>query len=647
MPRVAAPINRRILVIDDNPAIHNDFRKVLGADSDDTSALAAAELAILGEAPLQAVNRGFEVDSAYQGQEGVAKIRQAVDEGRPYAMAFVDMRMPPGWDGLETIERLWGIDPEIQVVICSAHSDRDWTDVVSRLNNSDQLLVIKKPFEAVEVVQSANALTRKWQNERMVRRQVETLEQEVTARTHGLETANKQLRHLATHDALTGLPNRVLMDDRIGQCIALADRQKQTFAVIVLDVDRFKMVNDSFGHRVGDELLKEVAVRLKGVVRDVDTVARLGGDEFVLIITQSPEADAAENVAARIIEVMQTPVRIAGIDVHTTSSMGIAFYPRDASTIEALLAHADAAMYFAKQKGRNNFQCFMPRMDTATQEKVRLETDMHVALERGQFQLHYQPKVNTATGAMHGAEALLRWTHPELGEIPPSKFIPIAEESGLIGAIGAWVVREACRQARAWQDNGLPSLRVAVNLSASQFRQGDLLSIIRDALDTAGLEARFLEVELTESVVMSDPEESIAILEQLSAMGVLVSVDDFGTGYSSMSYLRRLPIDKIKIDRGFIGEVMSRPDDASIVRAIVSLAHSLKLKVVAEGVESVEQLEFLKTLGCDQYQGFHFSPALPAAQFEALVRATSEDDPEFTEAEAQRTHSKLAAYRPR
>ena len=219
------------------------------------------------------MNRGFEVDSAYQGQEGVAKIRQALDEGRPYAMAFVDMRMPPGWDGLETIERLWGIDPDIQVVICSAHSDRDWTDVVSRLNNSDQLLVIKKPFEAVEVVQSANALTRKWQNERMVRRQVETLEQEVTARTSGLETANKQLRHLATHDALTGLPNRVLMDDRIGQCIALADRQNQTFAVIVLDVDRFKMVNDSFGHRVGDELLKEVALRLKGVVRDV----RYGG----------------------------------------------------------------------------------------------------------------------------------------------------------------------------------------------------------------------------------------------------------------------------------------------------------------------------------------------------------------------------------
>ncbi|MGD0493097.1 MAG: EAL domain-containing protein [Steroidobacteraceae bacterium] len=646
MPKVPARINRRILVIDDNPAIHADFRKVLGADIDDANSLAAAELALLGEAPAPSLNRGFEVDSAYQGQEGVAKIQKALDEGRPYAMAFVDMRMPPGWDGLETIEHLWAVDPDVQVVICSAHSDRDWTDVVSRLNNSDQLLVIKKPFEAIEVMQSANALTRKWQNERVVRHQVETLEEVVTARTHGLETANKQLRHLATHDVLTGLPNRVLMDDRIGQCIALADRQSQTFAVIVLDLDRFKMVNDSFGHRIGDELLKEVAQRLKGVVRDVDTVARLGGDEFVLIITHSPEADAAQSVAARIIEVMQTSVRIAGVDVHTTPSMGIAFYPRDASTTETLLAHADAAMYYAKQKGRNNFQCFMPQMDTATQEKVRLETDMHVALEQGQFQLHYQPKVHTATGVMHGAEALLRWTHPTLGEIPPSKFIPIAEECGLIGPIGAWVVREACRQARVWQDNGLPSLRVAVNISASQFRQGDIVAIIRDALDTAGLEARFLEVELTESVVMSDPEESIATLEELSTMGVLVSVDDFGTGYSCMSYLRRFPIDKIKIDRGFISEVMSRPDDASIVRAIVSLAHSLKLKVVAEGVESSEQLEFLKTLGCDQYQGFHFSPALPAAQFEALVRTTIEDDPDFTETEAERTHSKLTAYRP-
>ena len=647
MAKNTTPVNQRILVIDDNPDIHGDFRKLIGGGPGDAGTLAAAELALLGESSPPSMNLGFEVDSAFQGQEGVARVQQALDEGRPYAMAFVDMRMPPGWDGLETIEHLWAIDPDVQIVICSAHSDYNWTDVVARLNNSDKLLVVKKPFEAIEIMQSANALTRKWQNERIVRNQVETLEQVVTARTQGLETANKQLRHLATHDALTGLPNRVLMDDRIGQCIALADRQGQTFAVIVLDLDRFKVVNDSFGHRVGDELLREVAQRLKSVVREIDTVARLGGDEFVLIITQSPERDEIQAVASRIIEVMQAPVRIAGVEIHTSPSIGIAVYPHDASTTETLLAHADAAMYYAKQQGRNNFQYFVPRMNTATQEKVRLESDMHVALEQKQFELHYQPKVNTATGVMHGAEALLRWTHPELGVIPPSKFIPIAEECGLIGALGAWVVREACRQARAWQLDGLPPLRIAVNLSASQFRQGDIVSIIRDALDAVGLEARFLEIELTESVVMSDPEESIAILEKLSTMGVLVSIDDFGTGYSSMSYLRRFPIDKIKIDRGFISEAMSRPDDASIVRAIVSLAHNLRLKVVAEGVESSEQLEFLKTLGCDQYQGFHYSPALPASQFLALARSKRDAAAELAESDAERTHSKLAVYRPR
>jgi len=641
------PVNQRILVIDDNPDIHGDFHKLIGGGLGDAGTLAAAELALLGESSPPSMNLGFEVDSAFQGQEGVARVQQALDEGRPYAMAFVDMRMPPGWDGLETIEHLWAIDPDVQIVICSAHSDYNWTDVVARLNNSDKLLVVKKPFEAIEIMQSANALTRKWQNERIVRNQVETLEQVVTARTQGLETANKQLRHLATHDSLTGLPNRVLMDDRIGQCIALADRQGQTFAVIVLDLDRFKVVNDSFGHRVGDELLREVAQRLKSVVREIDTVARLGGDEFVLIIAQSPERDAIQAVASRIIEVMQAPVRIAGVAIHTSPSIGIAFYPHDASTTESLLAHADAAMYYAKQQGRNNFQYFVPSMNTATQEKVRLESDMHVALEQKQFELHYQPKVNTATGVMHGAEALLRWTHPEHGVIPPSKFIPIAEECGLIGALGAWVVREACRQARAWQLDGLPPLRIAVNISASQFRQGDIVSIIRDALDAVGLEARFLEIELTESVVMSDPEESIAILEKLSTMGVLVSIDDFGTGYSSMSYLRRFPIDKIKIDRGFISEAMSKPDDASIVRAIVSLAHNLRLKVVAEGVESTEQLDFLKTLGCDQYQGYHYSAALPAPQFQALVRSKRDAAAELAESDVERTHSKLAVCKSR
>jgi diguanylate cyclase (GGDEF)-like protein len=642
----SSPVNRRILVIDDNHDIHKDFYKVLGGGLDAAASLAAAELALLGESLPHTMEQPFEVSSAYQGEEGVGLVKQALDAGRPFAMAFVDMRMPPGWDGLETIERLWAVDPDVQVVICSAHSDYDWTDVVARLNNSDKLLVVKKPFELIEVLQCANALTRKWQNERIVRRQVETLEQAVSVRTAGLEQANKQLRHMATHDALTGLPNRVLMDDRLSQAMMHTQSHGETFALLLLDLDRFKVVNDSLGHRAGDELLKVVAQRLRSVSREIDTVARLGGDEFVVIVTPCSEPAAAA-LADRIIQVMHESVRVAGVEIHTSPSIGIALYPNDGATVESLLAHADAAMYSAKQRGRNNFQFFTADMKTATHAKVQMEGDMHVALEKGQFELHYQPKVNTKTGVVHGAEALLRWQHPERGPISPADFIPIAEECGLIGAIGTWVMREACRQARAWQLSGMPPLRVAVNLSPSQFRQGNVVEMIRDALTRADLEARFLEVELTESAVMTDPEESVRILAKLSEMGVLVSVDDFGTGYSSMSYLRRFPIDKLKIDRGFINEVISRPDDASIVRAIVSLAHSLRLKVVAEGVESTEQLDFLKKLGCDQYQGYHFSPAVPAAQFETLIRSKQLIAGDLSDTDPGRTHSKLAVLRPK
>jgi EAL domain-containing protein (putative c-di-GMP-specific phosphodiesterase class I) len=337
-------------------------------------------------------------------------------------------------------------------------------------------------------------------------------------------------------------------------------------------------------------------------------------------------------------------VRIADIDVHTSPSIGIAFYPDDGKTIEALIAHADAAMYSAKQRGRGSVQCFEGGMGEGVHNRVQLESDLHQAISSQQFELYYQPKVHTNTGSVRSAEALIRWRHPERGMIPPDQFIPLAEECGLIGAIGEWVVREACRQARIWQDSGLSPMRVSVNLSPSQFRGSGLIHSVRRALEEARLEPQYLEVELTESAVMSDPEESIAILEQLSAMGILVSVDDFGTGYSSMSYLRRLPIDKLKIDRVFINEIVSRPEDASIVRAIVSLAHSLRLKVVAEGVETPAQLDFLKAVGCDEYQGYHFSRPLPSNEFERVVREKAAET-QTTQEDAMRTHSKLAAYR--
>jgi diguanylate cyclase len=639
--------NRRILVIDDNAQIHEDFRKILTASDNGDADLAAAERAVFGDAATTKSRPSFELDFALQGEEGLERVRIALAAGRPYAMAFVDMRMPPGWDGLETIGRLWDVDPDLQVAICSAHSDYDWMDVIARLGHADKLLIIKKPFEIIEIIQCASALTRKWQNERILRRQVQTLEQAVSTHTEGLDNANRKLRHVATHDALTGLPNRVLLEDRLTQAIVHGEREGRMFALLAINLDRFKLINDSLGHRAGDELLQEVARRLSGIARDVDTVVRSGGDEFMLIINPVAARQDATLVAARVIEALKATLRITGVETHTTPSIGIAFFPADGTAVDALIAHADAAMHCAKQRGRNNAQCFEAGMNTHTRDTARLQSDLHDAIALNQFELYYQPKVEVSSGSVRSAEALIRWRHPERGLVLPAEFIPFAEDYGLIGVIGEWVVREACRQARAWQLRGLPAVRVAVNLSASQFRHGRLLEIVKEALNDAQLDPRNLEVELTESAVMSDPMGSVAILEQLSTMGVLVSVDDFGTGYSSIGYLRRFPIDKLKIDRSFINEITTRSDDACIVRAIVSLAHCLKLKVVAEGVETSAQLKILKSLGCDQYQGYHFSPAITADAFEDLLRRQESDSQTRPLSDVERTHSKLSTYRGR
>src|SRR6202140_4277168 len=337
--------NRRILIIDDNAAIHLDFRKVLGVQAEHTAqaALDVLEANLFGGDAGASARPNFEIDSAHQGEEGVPRGPQGLAEGRPYAMAFVDMRMPPGWDGLKTIERLWATDPDVQVVICSAHTDYDWTEVVQRLGHSDKLLVLGKPAEPIEVLQCATALCRKWENDRLVRGHVLRLEEVITTRTRGLEAANQQLRHLATHDALTGLPNRVLLDDRLQQAIAHADRDTRSFALLVCDLDRFKLINDSLGHRAGDELLQEAARRLNTCVPTADTVARFGGDEFVLLASSIVDVEDAPRLAARAIEALQPPVRIAGVDVHTSASIGIALYPADGGSIDALLSHADAA----------------------------------------------------------------------------------------------------------------------------------------------------------------------------------------------------------------------------------------------------------------------------------------------------------------
>jgi diguanylate cyclase (GGDEF)-like protein len=435
-----------------------------------------------------------------------------------------------------------------------------------------------------------------------------------------LQRANDELQRLALHDPLTRLPNRVLLEDRIEQAIVHAGRSKVSCAVLFVDLDRFKVVNDSLGHFVGDELLRGVAARLQTLVRGEDTVSRLGGDEFVMLLREVENEGDALDVAHKTLAALREPFRVHQQELYVTPSIGISVYPAHGSTAQMLITRADAAMYNVKKGGRDNARVFASEMSTFFPERLMLENDLRRALERREFELHYQPKVELAEGRVVGMEALVRWRHPKRGLVAPDQFIPLAEDTGLILPIGAWVINEACRQNKAWQDAGLPPLRMAVNISGVQFRQKNLLEDIALALGNTGLAPECLEVEITESVVMQNASDTIVTLEKLSQMGVHVSIDDFGTGYSSLSYLKRFPLDKLKIDRSFIRDVSNDMEDAAIVRATVGLAHNLRLRVVAEGVETAEQLAFLRALGCDEYQGYYKSKPLPAAEFEHTLR---------------------------
>ena len=515
-------------------------------------------------------------------QAGMASVGEAMRTQQPVAFSEADVRSPG--IGLSRDERL------LFIPVVALQSPIGAIGVVGHKGNKDL-----KDGQLLSAISVALGLS------------MENLRQKET------------ILHLAYHDALTDLPNRTLFEDRLTVALAQARRRNQMLPVMFLDLDRFKQVNDMAGHATGDKLLRRVAERLTGLVREGDTVARVGGDEFTLLSPEVAGVEETVEIAERVLKVFQQPWALDGHEFHVTTSVGIAMYPNDGEDAESLLRNADTAMYRAKEQGRNNYQLYTPAMNARIAERLAVENSLRHGLVSGEFAVHYQPQVNIDTGQIVGAEALVRWQHPERGLVLPAEFIPVAEETGLIVPLGEWVLRTACAQNRAWQEAGLPPLRVAVNLSARQFQQRDLKSMVAQVLGETGLDPHCLQLEITEGVAMQDAEFTITMLRELRGMGIQIAIDDFGTGHSSLSYLRRLPIDVVKIDRSFVCDLTTDPNDAAIASTIVAMAHNLKLRVIAEGVETEEQLTFLKEQQCDEFQGYLFSKPVPAEKLEKIV----------------------------
>lgn len=437
-----------------------------------------------------------------------------------------------------------------------------------------------------------------------------------------VQTSKDKLDHLAYHDVLTDLPNRILLQDRLSQAMELSRRQGTQIAVMFLDLDRFKYINDSLGHGVGDQLLQAVAQRLVASVRHSDTISRQGGDEFVVLLPKIEQPQDAALTAQKMLDTIAQPYRIGELDLHIGGSIGISIYPNDGRDVETLIKNADAAMYAVKESGRNNYKFFEETMNVRAILRQSTEASLRHALERNEFVLYYQPKINLPSGKMVGVEALIRWQHPERGLLLPAEFISIAEDSGLILPIGRWVLRQACLQARAWLRAGLPPITIAVNTSAIEFHAKDFLKNVDTTLEEAGVGARYLELELTESVLMRDAESTNSLLHALSDLGVKLAIDDFGTGFSSFGYLRRFPIDTLKIDKSFVEHMTSNADDATIVSAIIAMGKSLKLRVIAEGVETAAQHTFLLAEGCDEAQGNFLGRPMPAAELATFLQGS-------------------------
>ena len=736
----------RIIVIDDNPEIHTDFKKILTSPSPIVE-LDVLRKKLLGETAATKGNEKiclptFQLDSAMQGKQGVEKIAKAIKQKKPYALAFVDIRMPPGWDGIETIKNIWALDKDMQIVICTAYSDYSWEETLAELGPHDNLLILKKPFDQIAIRQLAFSLTQKWQLMQEARDYTNSLEKNIQKRTRSLQHSlsvtratldssmegllvvgmdgkitdfndklismwhipkdimdkkdfslliniilnqlanakqlsgesnsiltntektktttldlkdgriiecykqphtlagraigyiwsfrdmtqrahlENELKYQATHDGLTGLPNRALLKERIQQKIISSQQDGSSFAILFFDLDRFKLVNDSLSHAAGDALLCTLAERLQKSIRASDTLARQGGDEFVILILNLYDEKIIKDVAINLLDNINKPFNIEGHELFITASIGISLFPKDGKTVDELLQNADAAMYYAKENGANQIQFYNKKMNKEGIKRLELETDLRKAIQNNEFFLIYQPQIDLKTDKLIAVEALIRWQHPQKGIMLPIEFIPLAEDTGLIIPIGEWILRTACKQNKLWQEKGFPPIRIAVNVTTQQLRQIDFSKTIKNILKKIDLDPKYLEIELTENTVINNVE-IINIIAKLKEIGVQVALDDFGTGYSSISYLKNLQLDRLKIDRSFIKNIEINRDDEAIIHAIIAMAHSLNVEVLAEGVETQSQLNFLKQRECSEIQGFYFSKPLLNTQLEAFFKGAS------------------------
>lgn len=601
----------RILVADDEPGVLDSYRMILGGGKQSANSDIGDLKSKLfgGNSTKQPRSEDPEFDIVYvKGAEAaVAAVGKSRDLDKRFAVAFLDMRMPPGPDGAWAAAEIRALDSRIDIVISTAYSDVDPAELSRSVPPVGKMFYVQKPFHPHEVRQLAVALGQKWQAE------------------------NKILR-LAYYDNLTDLPNRAFFMTRIEQAINFAQEHKRSLAVLFLDLDNFKRINDTLGHSVGDELLRNVARRIAHCLRSSDTVsrslpedyeeqhlARLGGDEFTVLLADLQQQEDALIVANRIREELVKPMQLEDHKLIITPSIGISLFPQDGEDVVSLLKNADMAMYFAKRTGRNNVQFFEGSMNEQALLRMNLENELRHAIERGEMSLNYQPQIDVATGGLTGLEALLRWNNFTLGNVPPLDFIPVAEDSGLIIPIGEWVLRTACRQTKSWLDAGLGMGRIAVNVSVLQFVQKDFPATVARILKETNLEPAYLELEITESILMIDSESAVAILQSLKDIGVQLAIDDFGTGYSSLSYLKQFPIDRLKIDRSFIQAITTDLDDQAIAGAVIAMAENMKLQVTAEGVETTGQMSFLRKGKCDEAQGFHISRPMTAEDAEQFL----------------------------